>query len=426
MLRVLQAAPGSGIVLGMKLWIRYLVGVIIGIALAILLPEAGGDTAGRFEQLSRIAANIGRYLLFPLAFFSVIIAIHDLHEDRKALSVLGLTVGATVVAGLGLVVLGVGLMLLLSPAPIPVVIEEARAATIPTLNELVHAVFPANAFSVLAGDGRHLLPVVVLALLVGAGLIRDKRFASLLADVFDGFARLFYRLSTVIVETIAVLLVALTAALVYESGTAIDYGFYGQLFLVVGFTVAVIILGIYPLLAYLLGGRWNPFPWLYGMVAPGLAALASGDVFFSTPTLMRVGRESHGVKRSVGGVVYPVAAVLARGGTALVAAMTFVLVLRSYSPLELAVADVLWIGGAAFGASFLLATVPAHGVLVLLAFMSGAFRAGIGDAFLIVMPAIPILGGLGALLDVFTSGLIGYIAAHQHRERELIEVTDFI
>ena len=66
----------------MKLWMRILIGSVVGIVLGLYLPLAGGDTLGVIGRITEIVISIGRYALFPLVFFGVAIGVFELRSDR--------------------------------------------------------------------------------------------------------------------------------------------------------------------------------------------------------------------------------------------------------------------------------------------------------------------------------------------------------
>jgi aerobic C4-dicarboxylate transport protein len=139
-----------------------------------------------------------------------------------------------------------------------------------------------------------------------------------------------------------------------------------------------------------------------------------------------VGKENLGVPRSVGSAVFPVAAVFAKGGTALVTAASFILILRSFTALEITFGQVLWVMVATFGISFILGSVPGSGVLVALSLLSSSYGRGMEEVYLILLPIVPILISIGVFLDVVTSAFIGYVVAYSENMRKRIDHLDFV
>ena len=66
----------------MKIWIKLLVGSILGIILGFLLPHDSQSAMSAMAWLEQFALRIGRYTAVPLLFFSLVVAIYELWQDR--------------------------------------------------------------------------------------------------------------------------------------------------------------------------------------------------------------------------------------------------------------------------------------------------------------------------------------------------------
>ena len=66
----------------MKLWIKFLIGALIGIGCAFILPlgNAGVENGMRFA--AEIAVRFGRYMAAPVVFFTAVTAFNKLRETR--------------------------------------------------------------------------------------------------------------------------------------------------------------------------------------------------------------------------------------------------------------------------------------------------------------------------------------------------------
>ncbi|NBC30430.1 MAG: cation:dicarboxylase symporter family transporter, partial [Spirochaetes bacterium] len=293
----------------MKIWMRLLAGIVIGTILALYLPESGGDTADVFSRLSALVVNIGRYSLFPLLFFGVLMGTTELIAERKILTVYGKSIGLMAVTSFVAALIGAAGVVVLAPGRIPPIFQEAPDVQGVNAYDLATRVFPTNFFEALVSGGSFLLPVVVAALVAGIALSRERQHGEALSSVLEGTNRVFYRVNSFIVEVLGIGMIAVTAYLLFQVRAINDIEIFGQLFLILAISIIVIVFLIYPLILYLLVNRENPYIWVYGMLSPALTAVASGDVYFSTPTLVRMARENLGMYRSVGSTVVSLAAV---------------------------------------------------------------------------------------------------------------------
>ena len=410
----------------MKIWIRYLLGVSAGVILAAFFLDPTAVSSNAWHDMSALALRIGRYLLLPVAFFGTVVSVHDLKEHRKSLVTFTLLLALVVALPALAVVIGAVALLFFQPGVLPIILEDAVLQETPDVLSILNTVFPENALSVLAGSGQYLLAAVVLGVLTGAAMSADTRFAALLEDIADGLCRLFFRLNAAIVRLFGFGLFVITVATVLRFRSLGNLSFYAPMILVIAVTAGVVTLGLYPLLVWSLGRKWNPLLWMYAMIAPGLSALVSGDVFLAGSTLVYTGRHNIGVRREVGGSALPFALMFARAGSAMVSAMAFIMVLRSFSGLEIGMASVFRVVIMSLGFSFLLPAVPAGGVLVLLSMLASGYGQGFEDAYLILRPAAPILLSIAAYVDVMTSGAVMHIVAGRRKQRDLPDIPDMV
>lgn len=398
----------------MKIWMRFLAGGVIGVLLGLYLPLYGGDTLDLFKFLATLVLNIGKYAVFAMVFFSLASGVRELKEERAVFTTIGRAVLYILAASAALAFLGALSVTILSPERVPIVVQEASTRRLPTIKALLLLVFPGNALQTLQLED-FLLPLLVLALIIGLTLNSDGLYSSPVTDLFDSLSRVLYRVNSVIFEIVGIGFIALASYSVLELRQLGDMELFRQLFITVIFTGAVVVLVLIPLAVYFLGGRQNPLQFLRAMLAPGLAALFSRDAYFSLGILTRVGKEELGVPRKSGSILFPLNAVFCRSGTAMVTAIAFIVVLRSYSSLEISLGQFLWVILFTFLTSFMLGAVPGLGVMVSLSLLSRLYGRGLEDGYLILQAAGPILVSIGALLDVMVSGTIGFLLAGRMR-----------
>ena len=409
----------------MKIWMRLLAGSVVGVLLGMYLPEAGGDTREFFRLASEITLSVGRYVIFPLVLFGLAAGTYELRSERKLLRVYVKTVGLVLVTGAALVAAGAVAVLVFSPARIPPIFQEAPAFELPTTLDTVFSVFPRNLFAMFADDGTRLLPIYVLAVILGLLFAGEQFGAEPAGAFFDSAGRLMYRLNSLVTEVIGLGFVAFGALLIFDLRRVVEFEIFAPLILVLVLVILVLVLGVYPLLMYFLGGRRNPYTWLYAMLAPGLAGFFSADAFLSLGVLTRIGRENLGVPRMVGATVFPLFAIFGKAGSGLVASATFIVILQSYTALEITTAQAFWVMSTSFGISLLLGPVPGGGVLVALGMLSSAHGRGMEEAFVMIHPIAPLLIALGVFLDVMTAGFCAHLVAESEQLRSRIDPMNF-
>jgi aerobic C4-dicarboxylate transport protein len=410
----------------MRIWIKLLVGSIIGVALGLFLPARDGATAETFSVISSIVLNVGRWVLFPLVFFSVAVGVYELRQDKKVLAILGRTIAYLAAATAILVIVGTVSIVALSPGRIPIIDEQHVAFTIPTFKEILLQLFPKNLFGIFNGDGNYLLPIYFLSFFIGLNFSFDRLITRPTSQLFDSLGRIFYHINSFIVEILPIGIIALAGYLVLQLRAAPDLGLFSQLLLVLVVDVAVVVFGLFPILLFYLGERENPYRWLYATTASAIAGFFSGDAYFSVSVALRHGKESLGVPRTVGSSSFPLAVLFGRAGSAFVTAVSFVVILMSYSSLGISVFQVLWVVGAAFLVSFMLGAVPGMGAFVATSLLCTMYGKGLEQGFLILNPVAPLLVSVGVLLDMIVASLVSLLVArHEHLSKE-VETKDHI
>lgn len=410
----------------MKIWIKYLFAVIIGVLIGIYVLDSGEPVSELLSFLSRLTINIGRYSMYPLLFFSLAYASYKLRIDRRFLMVYSKTILIIIVSSVLLTAIGTASVYLLTPERIPIIVESERTYSFPQIQEILLSTFPANLFKIFTGDGNFMLPLAIFSIFLGLNFSFDKIHTRPVVQLFDSLSRIFYHMGMFILEILGFGLVILSSAMVVTIRSTPQIEFYRQLLLLIGLLAAIIILGVYPLIVYFLTGKENPYKHLYAIIAPALAAFLSGNSYFTFTTLIPHTMENLGIPRKVGATTLPIFTLFGKAGTAMVTSVTFVVILRSYSSLGIGLDTLLWIAAFSLLTSFLTSSVPGLGVVVSLSFICSLYGRGIEDGFLIVQPIVPLLISFAVLLDTVTAALGSVIVSHSEDNRKDIYAKDFI
>ena len=73
----------------MRLWVKYLIGIIVGIIAAFLIPADGLQTQSNLNFIVDLVIRFARYSIVPLVFFSAIISTYKLNEEKQLLKTPG-------------------------------------------------------------------------------------------------------------------------------------------------------------------------------------------------------------------------------------------------------------------------------------------------------------------------------------------------
>jgi Na+/H+-dicarboxylate symporter len=409
----------------MKIWIKLLAGSILGIVLGFLLPAESPRLLAALAWLEGLALGIGRYAVIPVLVFSLTIAIYELRQDGIFWPVVFKNM--LLIAGISFFVVlsGIVVTLIFPPARIPIEqVEQLEAISLNVAQNILD-LFPANMFSVLAGGGVYLFPVCVLAFFLGMGLSYDRNYTKPVIALTDSLSRIFYHVASFFSEIFGFIMIVFAAYWAIRFHEALRTEVFGSLILLTGLYGLVLGFGILPLFLYFLQPKTNPWIVLYGSLGPAVAAFFSGDMNLSFPVLLRHTKENFGVRRRSNSISLTLFSTFCRCGSSMIAAMAFIVIVKSYNYLTMPALDVLSIGLRAFVISFLLARHPGDGAYTALAALClayGRFEAG----YLILKPLAFYLIAVGTFLDVMICSLGSYAAARINGFIEEKNVVHFI
>ena len=401
----------------MKLWLKYLIGAALGFAAALILPFDSLQETAVLSFLTDLIVRIGRYALLPLLFFSGIMAIYRMHEDSLLLRA-SIWTGATIVlSSLLLTVLGFLSILIVRLPRIPITTERVNEIASVDLKAFCQEVFPFSAFEALT-KGQFLLPTFVFALTIGAGCCMNHSNIKSVLSLTDGLSELFYNVSTIFTELFSAGIVFVMCGWTIQFKSVLKSGVFTPLIIMLAVEFIVLAGIIYPLITRFVCRNGKPLKILRAGAAPFMAALFSGDTNLALPVEIRLGKETLGIRQRINGFSFPLFSIFARGGTALVSIICFVVIWRSYSTLNIEFFDMLAISLTAFALSFVMGNLPVGGTFMTLTILCSIFGRGVETGYLLLRPAAAIIGSFAALIDAATAMFGCYIVANNTRTIE--------
>lgn len=394
----------------MKLWIKYLIGALFGAAFAFILPLGNEQVAAAVSFVTEIVVRFGRYMVVPVVFFTAVIAFNRL-RDTKMLFKTGIWTGGVIVASsLILTVTGLLSILIVKLPRIPITVETVSESASLGVGDLIKSLLPYSAFETL-NNGSFILAAFFFAMLVGTASTADPVLFKPVTQLADSLSKLMYNISVIFTEFLSVGMVAVLCSWTIQFRGVLTSGVFAPLILMLLVDFIFIAGVVYPLIIRYLCHDPHPYRILYASVCSIVTAFFSGDTNLVLQLNMRHGKESLGVRRRINGVVHPLFSIFARGGSALVTAISFIVIWRSYSSLSIPFTDILWITAVSFGISFLLGGFPAGGAFVSISVLCMLYSRGFENGFLLLKPAAPIICSFAAAFDALTAIFGSYIIA---------------
>ena len=191
----------------MKLWLKYLIGVLLGIALSFAVPTGSEAASSVLSFITEMIVSFGRYIVVPLVFFTAITAVNKLRESKMILKTGIWTTAVTVVSALLLTFIGLVVILVIRLPRIPITADKAVEAASLNINDLIRALFPSSAFETLM-NGTFLFPAFLFACFSGGACTGDQTAFRPIVTLTDALSKLCYNIVTLFTEILSIGMIA--------------------------------------------------------------------------------------------------------------------------------------------------------------------------------------------------------------------------
>ncbi len=398
---------------------------MLGIIASAVLPLESAAVQKVLVFLTEFAIRFGRYTLLPLLFFSMVVAVCNLRDTNLLLKTAFQTVFMVIMSSLLLVILALVSGMLIKLPRIPISVEKVTDTVSLNIPTRLLQLFPLNGLDSFL-DGAYLLPLFVLAGFVGAGCASDKLAAKPAITLFDSLSKVSYAVMSFFIDMLAIGLIAISCTWFIQFKDSLLSGVFTPLIMLLAGNLIIVTALIYPLVIKFAFKEMHPYRIMYASISSMIIAFFSGDTNLVLPINIRHAKESLGVKRRLNAVTLPVFSTFARGGSALVTAISFIVILRSYTSLGISFSDVLWIGLISFILSFFLGAFPVGGTYISLTLLCTLYGRGFDAGYLLLKPLAVILGSFAAAIDAVTAMAGSYLIASNMKMVEHRDLKKFI
>jgi len=389
----------------MKTPYRYLLGIAAGIAAGFLLKTTD-NVSVLLNTGVDLAIRLSRYLLLPLIFFSLPVAVTKLRRLNALGPLLRRSSLAALTASAALTILGTSIAWLAGSGRIAVIPGSLPEVSIIKLGTMVQNTIPLNIFSIPGGESSFILPLLVPAFLLGWHMNYDREIAEPAFNFFDSMSRLTYRANSFVLLLMPGLIAVLTAAAVINTRGIVEVQRFLPILGIILLLAVILITGIYPLILWIADRRHSPWKALAGISGALITALVSGSPLFNYGNLTRHLKENLNIPRHSAALIAPFYLMFARAGTAMITAFCMMTIIRSYSSLEVTLFQAAWTALFSFLISFTLPASPDRGLTAALIMLGSLYGRGLEEGWLILAPVIPLLVMLATVLDTATGAML--------------------
>lgn len=396
----------------MKVWFKYLVGVILGVIFAVLAGSDNQSFLALSEFLTKFSLQIARYTAYPVLFFGFALGVYNLTETKRLGRVLLFCFIFSIASAILFSAFGILSFFIASPSRIPILLEKAIELPSFTISEFLLAVFPSSAFSSFS-NSLFILPICAFAFFVGiAAASIEKQFSKQSLTLFDSLARVSYGILLLFVDFFAIFMIALTVSWTVNFRAMLATGFFTDIIILLLVDLVVVIFGIFPLIIKLTCKESKPYKIMFAGLATFMLSFFSGDASAAFATNLRHCHESLGIRRRISNVAMPLLSIFAKPGSAMLLSISFLLIFKSYSSQNMGFQSLALLLFLSAGFSFFLARFPVGGTYIALASICLFFGSVYEQGYLILKPAAFFIASVATAIDSFAAMLGSYILAY--------------
>lgn len=396
-----------------RLWLKVIIGLILGAGLGILLNPSTGlvseklslELANWFDLPGQIFMRLVQMIMIPLVFTSIISGIVGNSSGNLKTFGLRLLIYFVFTTAISIII-GVTVTLIMKPGQYILQLggfpnssgnKEVIPNDTPDLLENIPAaiseLIPNNPLeSILTGE---MLGVVIFTIIIGVAITQLTLES---ARPIVRFTEAIQKICMIVVSWAMILVpyavFGLMAALLSRTGT--------EIFIGLGYYMTVVVIGLcillifYLLLVWLIANR-NPFAFLKAIKEPQLLAFSTASSAAVMPISMKTADEKLGVSSNISDFVVPVGATINMDGTALFQCVTTIFMAQAYG-IELSIINLILITFTVVAASIGTPAIPGGGVIILASVLQSA---GIPiDGLIIIIGIDRILGMFRTTVNV--------------------------
>ena len=369
-----------------RLWLKVIIGLILGAGVGVLLNPATGFFSEEFslrlaawlDLPGQIFMRLVQMIMIPLIITSILTGIISNTTDNLksfGLRLLLYFIFTTAIA----ILIGLVVTLIMKPGKyiyslggfpdssesqnIP--IEETNL--IESIPDAIANLIPNNPLeSILTGE---MLGVVIFTILIGVAITQIKEKT---ATPIIRFSEAIQKICMIVVSwamaIVPYAVFGLIAALTSRTGV--------EIFLGLGYYMGVILVGLLLLLLFYLVLVWtmakkNPLKFLQAIKEPQLLAFSTASSAAVMPLSMKTADEKLGISSNISDFVIPVGATINMDGTALFQCATTLFMAQAYG-IELSIVNLVLITFTVVAASIGTPAIPGGGVIILASVLQSA------------------------------------------------------
>ena len=377
--------------------------LLFGVATTLLFGDMAGAT-NVIVSVSDYIVSLGVFITIPLIVFSFTSAVASLRKDKVGGRLNGSVISWSIATSL-LLPIAAGYLFYAFPIAFPVTSSAGTSPSIleyyagMTAKNLTTGLMPYNPFFSIATASDMILPILIISWIFGYAMKPDSDTIRPAYAVMNSFSEIMFRISRFYTVYGFIFVYFTSSAFfmrLYQEKTMLVAPMF---FLQVIAIAAILMIVLIPLLfAIFTRFRRNPYGAMAREFATILASLTSGNLLFARPLNLTLSRHNLGVQKRVSAAVSPWMVIIGRGGTAAVSATATLSIIYALTG-ALDPVTVILVALVAFLVSFTSFTCLGVEVMLAVHFILRVLNIQLYGAEVAVIALIPLLNGIGTMID---------------------------
>lgn len=399
----------------MNLSVKILIALVLSVVLGLVLGAGSLPFIKAWiAPLGTIFINLIKMMIVPVVFTSLVVGMTSIGDLKslgrvgvKTIAVYLVTTAIAIVIGFAVALVGKPGVGMLSNAGATVKVKAA-----PSVMEVLVNMIPTNPIASMAKAD--ILPVIIFALFVGAGILQIKKEQSeLLIKVFDAFAEVCYKIIAAVMQLAPIGVFALLLPVVAAHGPSVLLPLISVI-LCVAIGCIIHAVAVYSSMVRIIG-KISPMDFFRGMFEAMMIAFTTCSSAGALPVNMKNLQEKLGVSRQITSFVLPLGATINMDGTALYMGVCSLFIANVFG-IDLNAEQMMMIVLTGTLASIGTAGVPGAGLIML---------AMVLQSVGLPLEGLALVAGIDRILDMFRTcvnitgdGAVAIIVDRQERDAQ--------
>lgn len=406
----------------MKLWLKILIALVLGVIAGIIL----GPHAEYLKPIGTLFLNMINMIVVPLILASITVGVTSIHDPQKLGRVGFKTLLLYIATTIAAILIGFGFAELFKPGS-GLGLESGVSAGIVdqktlSLTEILLSIVPKN--PVLAMVEGNFLQIIVFSVFLGIAINLAGEKGRPLLGFFNSLADVMYRLTSVVMEFSPIGIFAIMAWVAGSFGIAVLiplFKFLVAYYLACAVHILVVFCGMLKGMA-----RLSPWPFFRGMSDAIMVAFTTCSSAATLPVSLHCAQKNLGVSKNMARFILPLGSTINMNGAALYQGMSALFIAQAYD-IHLTWNNLLTVLITATLSAIGAAGIPGTGFIMLSVVVSSVGLPLEGLALLAGIDRIREMGStvLNVLGDVVCAVYVakqeGELDERQYYHRELVE-----